>query len=994
MSLDHTLLEQRIQRFGREVFEQASRSTLSVFDPGFYTGKLMDWSMQDEEFKLNLFRFVDVFPSLGTAAGVVRHAQEYFAPVASRIPGLLRWGLDSDPESITARVGAKLIEQQMRQMAGQFIVGENGKDALKALRQLRRNGFAFTADLLGEVTVSEVEADEHRKSYFELMDSLAKEVPGWRESKPLVEGHRGERSSVHVSIKLTALYSQAKPVAHRKSVELLTERVADLVRHAQARGVAVTLDMEDTSMLEIIFDVFRAVASMPEFRENDRLGVAMQAYLRRSEADLEALAAFAKSRGTPIALRLVKGAYWDTETIQARQRTWPSPVWEEKRSTDACYERMALRLFEHRAWIYPAFASHSLRSLSFIAMAAEAMGVAKTEFEFQALYGMAEPLQAALAQRGYLVRDYAPVGELLPGMSYLVRRLLENTSNEGFIRKGFWEHRGAEQLLEKPEPDASDTGQRHLDFDWNAEFHNAPNADFSLASVRDALEKQIAATRARLAADPVRVQSWSGGRWTASSKHVATASPEDPDTALGHVEMASEQMARDAVKALASAFPSWRDTPAADRISLLLRTADILERRRCELTALIVLEAGKPWMEADADVSEAVDFCRYYAIEARKLAQPRRLGELPGELNLYFYEPRGVTVVIAPWNFPIAISCGMFAASLVMGNTTLLKPAEQSSLIARALFEAFLEAGMPAHVAAFLPGVGEDVGPALVRDPAVATIAFTGSMNVGLLLGREAAATSQGAAQVKRVIAEMGGKNAIIVDEGADLDEAVRGVIYSAFGYSGQKCSACSRAIVVESMYAAFLERLREGVRSIVVGSAADPATLVGPVIDRDAQQRLLRAIDEGSRRGHLLVQGGPAPARGYYVPPTVICDLPAGDPILAQELFGPVLAVIRARDFGQALEIAGATDYALTGAVYSRSPRNIERAVREFRVGNLYINRPSTGALVWRQPFGGFRMSGVGSKAGGPDYLLQFAVPRAVSENTLRRGFAPSERK
>jgi RHH-type proline utilization regulon transcriptional repressor/proline dehydrogenase/delta 1-pyrroline-5-carboxylate dehydrogenase len=363
-----------------------------------------------------------------------------------------------------------------------------------------------------------------------------------------------------------------------------------------------------------------------------------------------------------------------------------------------------------------------------------------------------------------------------------------------------------------------------------------------------------------------------------------------------------------------------------------------------------------------------------------------------GEENEYFYEPRGVAVVIAPWNFPLAILTGMATAALVTGNPIILKPAEQSSVIAAKLMDVIQEAGLPRGVANFLPGVGEEIGPTLVEHPDVAIIAFTGSLGVGLWINEHAAKTPKSQDHVKRVIAEMGGKNAVIVDADADLDEAVKGVVDSAFGYQGQKCSAGSRAIVLEPVYEAFLARLIEATKSLKVTPAEDPGCAVGPVIDADARARIEKMIDTGKSESHLAYAGdlGPLKSEGCYVAPTVFADVPPTAVIAQEEIFGPVLSVIKARDLEHALEIANGTKYALTGGFFSRSPRNIDAVRRRFRVGNLYINRKSTGALVDRQPFGGFKLSGIGSKAGGPDYLLQFVLPRVITENTMRRGFAP----
>lgn len=425
------------------------------------------------------------------------------------------------------------------------------------------------------------------------------------------------------------------------------------------------------------------------------------------------------------------------------------------------------------------------------------------------------------------------------------------------------------------------------------------------------------------------------------------------------------------------------------RAALLERLADRLLADRFALAALQTFEAAKPWQEADADVAEAIDFCRYYASQARCELAPRAQDRRPGETSLLLYEGRGPTAVIAPWNFPLAILCGMSAAALVAGNPVLLKPAEQTSAVAHALYERLMAAGFPPEVVHFLPGRGEQVGACLVAHPQVAQIAFTGSKEVGLAILAEAARVRPGQVQLKRVVCEMGGKNAILIDEDADLDEAVAGVVRSAFGYAGQKCSACARAIAVGAAYPPFVARLVEACRSLAIAPAHSPACQLGPVIDEDSWKRLrARIADPGPGAVPLYV--GQAPAGGFYVAPALFAVQDPGHCLMQEELFGPVLAVMRVDSFAEALAVANSTEFALTGAVYSRSPTHLEEARRDFRVGNLYLNRPCTGALVHRHPFGGFKMSGAGTKAGGPHYLLNFAEPRCVAENIARHGFVP----
>jgi RHH-type proline utilization regulon transcriptional repressor/proline dehydrogenase/delta 1-pyrroline-5-carboxylate dehydrogenase len=600
---------------------------------------------------------------------------------------------------------------------------------------------------------------------------------------------------------------------------------------------------------------------------------------------------------------------------------------------------------------------------------------------------------------GYRLRVYMPFGQLIPGMAYLVRRLLENTSNDSFLRSVFTDEVAPEVLLMNPLEHArhqTPTSTQAPRMPVAAapaildDFTNEPPLDFAIEANRMRMRAALEEVGTQLGDSyPLVID----GRAVKTGEQMESLNPSHRSQVVGRVASAGVAEAELAIVAAARAFPAWRALGVERRSELLKKLAAKMREQRFELTAWEVYECGKPWREADGDVCEAIDFCEYYARLALRFEQPHGV-ELAGEENEFVFVPRGVAAVIAPWNFPLAILCGMTTAALVTGNTVVMKPAEQSSVIGAKFMQAILDAGFPPGVVNFLPGKGEQIGPTLVDHRDVATIAFTGSRAVGLSIHRRAAEVSaSGSPVVKRVIAEMGGKNAIIIDADADLDEAVLGTVRSAFGYQGQKCSAGSRAIVLAPVYDVFLERLVEATRSLKLGPAEDPATSVGPVIDDAARKKILEYVELGKREGRtaLAVDPGPLAEEGSFVGPHIFADVPPTARIAQEEIFGPVLAVIKAADLDEAFRIAGGTDYALTGGMFSRSPANLERAKREFLVGNLYLNRPITGALVGRQPFGGFKMSGIGSQAGGPDYLLQFVLPRTITENTLRRGFAPT---
>ncbi len=481
------------------------------------------------------------------------------------------------------------------------------------------------------------------------------------------------------------------------------------------------------------------------------------------------------------------------------------------------------------------------------------------------------------------------------------------------------------------------------------------------------------------------------GERITSDQWIDSVNPSNTTEIVGQVASATVKEADQAVVAARAALPAWRRTPHGQRADVLRRAAEIMRRRRFELDALLVLEAGKSWLEADADIAEAIDFCDYYANEICRMCDQPQTYRIGSEVDVYTYEPRGVVLVVAPWNFPMAILCGMTVAALVTGNTVVMKPASFTAVIGSMLMNILAEAGLPKGALNFVPGPGKSVGDYLVRHPGVNMIVFTGSREVGLGMIKAAANIHEGQRFIKKVVAELGGKNALIIDSDADLDAAVAGVITSAFGYTGQKCSACSRAIVLNDVYDKFLDKLSAATKSVAVGPAEDPANFVGPVIDDSARRTIQSYIETARKEGRVVVEThiGELAKQGFFVGPMVIADVDRNATIAQEEIFGPVLAVIRAQDFAEALDIANGTSYALTGGMYSRNPEHLDRVRRELEVGNIYLNRKITGALVGRQPFGGFKMSGIGSKAGGPDYLIQFVEPRSVTENILRPGLS-----
>jgi len=955
--------------------------------------RLMDWSMKDPVFKTQLFRFVDVLPSLNSSGEIVRHLQEYLGDKAVELNPALKAGLAAS--SFAPALVAGPVKAQIVDMAGQFVAGVSGEDLIRQIRKNIKLGIATTIDLLGEAVVSEEEADVFLKRNLEILDSVSKFYAS--EPAPCLSdvGPDGPLPRLNLSVKISALTPDVHPADPENSIKALKQRLRPILRRAAEVGALINFDMESYKLKDLTLALFKSIFEEPEFAQKPAIGIAVQAYLRDCEQDLRDLIAWARARQRRLSVRLVKGAYWDYETIMAQQREWPVPVWQKKPESDANYEKLTVLLLQNADIVTANFASHNVRSCAHAIVQAERLGVHPRHFEFQALYGMADELKASLLQLGHRVREYSAIGELLPGMAYLVRRLLENTSNEGFLRIKNMGEATKDQLLANPVsalPAAAEPLARKPR--PPGAFVNAANTDFTLAANR---EKQRAALQ-QFASTQLG-KKWPcviNGRKISDRPFLPSVNPAQPSQVVGYWAKGTVQDAEDAVAASVAYFPKWRATPAEDRARMLERAADLMEARRLEINSLLILEGGKPWVEADGDTSEAIDFLRFYAVEMRRLAKPVVTQRVPGEHCVQVWTPRGVGVAVAPWNFPLAILTGLTVAPLVAGNCVIIKPARQTSIIGAFLMDILTQAGVPAGALHYLPCSGADAGAHLVAHPKVDFIAFTGSREVGLGIWGEAGKTRAGQLNLKKVVCEMGGKNAMIIDSDADIDEAIPAALYSAFGFAGQKCSALSRLIVLEGVYDKFVERFLSACPTIPVGNPALPGTIVNPVIDEAAQKSILGYIEAGKKECKLAWQAQ-LPAElvasgGYYVPPTVFVDCRPDHKIVREEIFGPVLAILKAKDLDEAFAIANQNDYALTGGFFSRSPRAIERARQEFLVGNLYINRGCTGAIVQRHPFGGFKMSGGGTKAGGREYLENFLFPRLIAENVLRRGFTPPE--
>ncbi|MFM7034153.1 MAG: proline dehydrogenase family protein, partial [Planctomycetia bacterium] len=909
---DLTSIEAHTQAIGRRLLADAMAAQPSIVSPEWWGQRAGEWATADDDLKVRLFRLVDCMPMLDDPAAIDRHLREYIDDdVLARLPASMRLALQAARTGMLAPLAARAVRAATLAQARRFIAGTNPAEAARAAERERSVRRGFTLDLLGEAVTSDAEADSYAAAYLRLLHELPARATAWKHDPLIDDGPDGPMPRVNISLKLSALDSQFDAIDPRGTADRVLSRLRPLWRAARDSGAQVHVDMESHATKDLTLAIFRRIAMEDEFRDWPHCGIVVQCYLHESPRDLEHLATWARQRGTPVWIRLVKGAYWDYETIHARAAGWPVPVWQEKWQTDECFERCTTFVIENAAHLRPAIGSHNLRSLAHSMAVAEQMGLDPRGIEMQMLYGMGDAEKEAVTKAGWRMRVYMPYGQLVPGMAYLVRRLLENSSNDSFLRAGFVKHVPAETLLAPPRPAAAQP-QHEVPMPTIAPmpaveetFCNEPLTDFAIEANRAAMQSAVDLARARFdAGPPIDVPVVIDGGIVPTADRMERRDPSSHDRLIARVSAASPEDAARAVRVAAAALPAWRGLGFANRAAILRRAAATMRARRFDLAALQVFEVGKPWREADADVAEAIDFCEYYAMAAERMAMDRRV-DVPGEENVTSFAARGVAVVIAPWNFPLAILAGMSSAALVTGNTVVLKPAEQSSLVALRWHEILLEAGVPPAAAAFLPARGEEVGPALISDPETAMVAFTGSRAVGL--GINTLASQTPGRSIKRVIAELGGKNAIIVDDDADLDEAVLGTVNSGFGFQGQKCSACSRVIVLDHVHDAFVARLASAVRSIRVAPADDPVARMGPLVDEEARDRVRSFITIGRRTGREVaaVDVGPLANRGWFVGPHVFADVDPAGPLGQEEIFGPVLAVLTFRTPDEAIEKA-----------------------------------------------------------------------------------------
>jgi len=927
----------------------------AIFPPGSPAGE-------------SLFRLAEALPRIPDRPSRA-------AMLADRVPALRGW---------KAAAALPFAGFATNAIGRQFVYAEA---IATALRRAERDACAqpatrFSFDMLGESARTDADADRNFRRTMDAIRAMGRAVSAraaiWRER-------------LEVSVKLSSIHPRYDAASYAQVRGELLDRLKQIAGRAAAAGVGLTIDAEASESLSLQLDLFEALAADPALDCWGGLGVAVQAYQLRALGTVDALLEIAVRRrkrgGMPIAVRVVKGAYWDAEIKRAQELGLERyPVFTDKRLTDLSYLACARRLSSGRDSVYPQFATHNPVTLACVLVLADQPGgasAAAARFECQRLHGMGRALYRTLAAMypDLPVRTYAPVGEKRELLAYLVRRLLENSASTSYVRQAARAKRSGDLLRTGFE--FLDAGLCPRDLPSPTELHMpqrriAKGHDLGDSATLAAWAKSVSEARRTWTAGPLV----SGKRGPGQAR--PAVSPARPDVTIGEVSDATADMAQSAIDAAHAARIAWSAVSVSERAAALERLADLLEADMAGLMALCVWEAGKTLPDAMADVREAVDFCRYYAEQAREqLGRPMALPGPAGESNVLTLHGRGVFACISPWNFPVAIFTGQVAAALVAGNTVVAKPAEQTALTAYRIAELILKAGIPPGAFHLLPGNG-GIGRALVGDPRIAGIAFTGSTDTARAIQR-ALADREG--PIVPLIAETGGLNAMIVDSSALPEQVVDAVIASAFRSAGQRCSSLRVLYLQEEIAPAVLDMLRGAMATLRIGDPADPGTDVGPVIDGQARKKLVQYISDLRSRAKLIAESGPVPPAGTYVAPVAfeissIREVPG-------ERFGPILHIARfaLEDLDRVVDDINATGYGLTMGVHSRVDSRAERIRARSAVGNLYVNRNMIGAVVGVQPFGGEGLSGTGPKAGGPNYLVRFTTERVFTVNTAAAG-------
>lgn len=1028
-------LESRVGELGHEIFERAAAAYPYPGTRPWLLDRMVAWTDADPRLKAASFQLMECLPALATDASIVRHLREYFRFHNVCLPRMAGWLLDRADHPLLERLVGLSTRFAAGAMAGRFVTGHDVESVARTLLRLRQKGMAVTLDLLGESTLSRAQADRYASMNADLIARLSPQALNWPDRPLLDQSAYGPQPRVNVSIKLTGLVPHLNPAAPDASFEAVSDRLRPLLLAARRLGAFINVDMEHHAVRDLTLEIFMRLLMEPEFRDWRDVGIVVQAYLRDAERDLSRLLAWREKRGAPFAIRLVKGAYWDSETAAAARAGQAPPVWTRKWQSDACYEHLAGTLLQHATRIRPCFASHNVRTLAFVMAKAEALGVPISAYEIQMLYGMGDPLKSAIAGMGRCLRVYAPHGDMLPGVAYLIRRLMENTANDSFLKQGFRDRPSYARMLRAPgsgEPPTSARAdaptrsnestkdvalmnedhhadrQTALDLDHAMNpYQPCPGLDLAQSATRDDLIREIERLRDEaphdLALAPFNTPPRGDGL-------MISADPSSPGRSPARIRPAREAEV-DATTAMQRKAFASRDgdgmggggLASRSRAETLDHLADVLREQRIPLAAALIAEAGMRPVEADHEVRQAIDYVAYHARGACILHEAGRRRDLPGEANGVSLRPHGLAAVVGSDHSPLAAPAGLITAAYAMGNHVIWSPPTRFALCTGLLAQAVQKAGAAPSEITLLPCDDEAV-----------TEYLTGHVEVDLLLAAGSAAfvrslfaNSVNARKDDRsrsVILEIGGEGGLLVDEDADLDLAVKSVLTSALVWAGQGRARARKAFVHRAVFAAFSERLREAAGSLVAGKADRLDIDVGPLMDATAAEAFASFQSEST----LVTPGGhdgeAGPSGGGIFAPRVFS---LKDPRAMAQLeapSGPALFVAPVHSFNEGLGALAELPWALVLGVFSRSPENLRLAQRRLKGATLFLNRATAWPEVERHPLicrggsagaaiggAGHGQGDVGLGLGSLALLTRMAIPLITSESTARHGYDPT---
>ena len=962
-------VEALTQQIGRSIVDRLKRRSPTMLDEAWWQDRMLLWAAWDSGVREQMYRFAAAYPSLRDYRSITRHLNEIYDFVAKESGPCERLAPEVPEENmILGRAMVWGIRRNFGRLARRFVASPETTELVNLLDDLRGQGHAAVLKLVATDPVTADDADRIANQYEEWLGEFQQETLFWPDVRQLDFDHHGPIPRLPILVQASKL----EPVAFTDNdyPARLKKRITGLLKQALENGTSILFDVEPCRHEHTVLTMILDLLAKKPFRELTNVGLSIAADRVNAEDTLAEISARIEKRGTPIRLRLLECCRTNEESILHRYYNWPVPV-DSVANSRARFERLVNSALAQTDCLLPIVCSHRLRPISNALALSEAANLPTAAIEFEFPMGFGHDIGRLLVEQGHRVRTNVPVGPEVESLALLAREMLRNPSCDFIVQDHQDLEKDTEELLMKPEEtDATDKLE-------TATFSNEPLLDFGSEDERDALDAALEEVQSQLGNDYALLIN---GRAEDGRSHITSRNPAQPKEIIGTVAAASADQVSEAIDAARRAWLQWAKNSTNWRAEYLELIAAEFRNRRHEMMAWCMLECGMCRADANREVTSAIDFCMYYAWQIRHLDCVQQIAA-PGESTEVVFRSRGVAVIISPASSPLAVLAGMTAAAIVAGNTAVIKPAEQASVVAWQFADLCMNAGIPDGVVNLLTGSGEELGPTLAGSPNVDIVAFTGSRTAGMEVNFAAAQHESTGRGVKRIVAQLNGNNAAIVDDDVDIDAAVAGVMSSAFAFSGQQCFHVSRLITVGNVHDKFLQRFYEVLQDTKIGNPLKPATVIGPVMNAQAKEETSSLVDELREEEDVeIVQHEMTPDSGQYVPPTVISGLPEDHSVLEREFDAPILFVQQAKDFDQALSLANDYHSNLVTVVFSQSPGNLDQARLMLRTGNLFLNRSTNGPMVHRHPFGGFQMSGSGVQAGGPSYLQEFVVPVAVT--------------